>query len=67
MKENYDFSKSIRNPFIDLKRSPKKEITLELDEETIRFFEELAKENDLPCNVFINTVLNKYIHEYKST
>ncbi len=40
MRDNYDFSDSIPNPYA---KKLKKQITLRLDDGTIRYFEELAE------------------------
>ena len=45
MKDEYDFSKSKRNPYTKLL---KKQITIRLEEETVEYFKKIAKENGIP-------------------
>ena len=54
MKKNYDFSKSRKNPYA---RQLKKQVTIRLDEATIRYFKDLAAETGLPYQTLINLYL----------
>ena len=54
MKKNYDFSKSRKNPYA---RQLKKQVTIRLDEATIRYFKDLAGETGLPYQTLINLYL----------
>jgi uncharacterized protein (DUF4415 family) len=54
MKKHYDFSKSVRNPYL---RKAKKQLTIRLDEDTIDYFRRLAEENGIPYQNLINLYL----------
>jgi predicted DNA binding CopG/RHH family protein len=54
MRDNYDFSDSIPNPYT---KKLKKQITIRLDEGTIRYFEELAEKKGIPYQSLINLYL----------
>jgi predicted DNA binding CopG/RHH family protein len=54
MKKEYDFSKAKRNPY---SRHVKRQITMRLDEVTIRYFKELAEESGIPYQTLINLYL----------
>jgi predicted DNA binding CopG/RHH family protein len=54
MRYNYDFSDSIPNPYT---KKLKKQITIRLDEGTIRYFEELAEKKGIPYQNLINLYL----------
>lgn len=54
MKKHYDFSKSVRNPYL---RKAKKQLTLRLDEDTINYFRALAEKNGIPYQNLINLYL----------
>lgn len=54
MKKSYDFSKSIPNPYV---RSPKRSITIRLDEKTLEYFKSLAAETGLPYQSLMNLYL----------
>lgn len=55
MKEEYDFSNSIRNPYT---KKLKRQITIRIDDDTINYFKELAIELNLPYQNIINLYLN---------
>ena len=54
MKENYDFSKGVKNPYA---KRLKKQITIRIEEPTIEYFKGLAEELDLPYQTLINLYL----------
>jgi predicted DNA binding CopG/RHH family protein len=54
MKEEYDFSKSIRNPYT---QKLKKQITIRIDSDTIMYFKNLSGETGIPYQNLINLYL----------
>lgn len=54
MRNNYDFSKAKKNPYIKLLKKP---VTIRLDEDTIAYFKALAMESDIPYQTLINLYL----------
>jgi predicted DNA binding CopG/RHH family protein len=54
MRKEYDFSKARRNPYA---RRLKRQDTIRLDEETIRYFNGLAAETGIPYQTLINLYL----------
>ncbi len=56
MKKEYDFSKSIRNPYA---RRLKKQLTLKVDDDVIAYFKQTAQETGIP----LPTLINLYLHE----
>ena len=54
MKNNYDFSKSVQNPYA---KRLKKQITIRIDEDTIEYFKNLAEEKGIPYQSLINLYL----------
>ena len=54
MRENYDFSKSVPNPYA---QKLKKQITIRLDEDTISYFKSMADEKGIPYQSLINLYL----------
>jgi uncharacterized protein (DUF4415 family) len=54
MKKTYDFSKSIKNPYLS---KPKKQLTIRLDEDTIDYFRSLSEESGIPYQSLINLYL----------
>ncbi len=54
MKDHYDFSKAVRNPYA---KRLKKQLTLRLDTDTIAYFQELSREMGLPYQSLINMYL----------
>jgi len=54
MRKNYDFSKSVKNPYA---RRVKKQITIRLDEDTIGYFKNMSEETGIPYQNLINLYL----------
>ena len=54
MKEEYDFSKSVQNPYI---KKLKKQVTIRLEDEIVDYFKELAEETGIPYQRLINLYL----------
>lgn len=56
MRKHYDFSKSVKNPYL---RKPKKQVTIRLDEETISYFKAMSRRNGIPYQNLINLYLRE--------
>ena len=54
MKKRYDFSKSVKNPYL---KKPKKQLTIRIDEDTINYFRTLSEESGIPYQSLINLYL----------
>ena len=54
MRKEYDFSKAVKNPYA---KKLKKQITIKLDELTIKYFKEIAKEEGISYQNLINFYL----------
>lgn len=54
MRKEYDFSQSIQNPYA---KKVKKQISLNVDTDTIQYFKELAAKIELPYQTLINSYL----------
>ncbi len=54
MKKEYDFSESIRNPYI---KKLKKQVTIRLEEEVVEYFRQLSEETGIPYQTLINLYL----------
>ena len=54
MKKEYDFSKAKRNPYA---KRLKKQVTIRLDEGTIKYFKHLSEETGVPYQTLINLYL----------
>lgn len=62
MKKSYDFSKSVKNPYL---KKPKKQLTIRLDEDTIDYFRYLSEESGIPYQSLINLYLRDCAAEHK--
>ena len=62
MLENYDFSKSIRNPYSEKLKKP---ITIRLENQTVDYFKELSSEMGIPYQTLINMFLTQCAKEHK--
>ena len=56
MKKEYDFSDSIKNPYI---KKLKKQISIRIEKETVEYFKKLAAEIDIPYQ----NLMNMYLRE----
>ena len=63
MKKSYDFSKSVKNPYL---RKRKKQLTIRLDEDTIDYFRSLAEQSGIPYQSLINLYLRDCAAEKKT-
>lgn len=56
MRENYDFSQSIKNPY---SKQLKKQITIDLEQDVIEYFEEIAQET----GIYYVNLIHLYLRE----
>ncbi|MEA5618781.1 antitoxin [Cronbergia sp. UHCC 0137] len=56
MRENYDFSKSVKNPY---SKQLKEQVTVDLEKDVIQYFEEIAQETGIS---YLN-LINLYLRE----
>jgi uncharacterized protein (DUF4415 family) len=54
MRKEYNFSKAKKNPYAT---QLKKQVTIRLDEKTIEYFKNLAKDAEIPYQTLINLYL----------
>ena len=54
MKKEYDFSNAKKNPYAE---RLKQQITIKLNQDTIQYFKDLAKQTGLPYQTLINLYL----------
>lgn len=62
MRARYDFSQSVRNPYL---RKPKRQVTIRLDADTIEYFKGLAAQSGIPYQNLINLYLRDCAAEKK--
>lgn len=62
MRNNYDFSQGVKNPYFDRlkKRSKKQSLTLFLDDEIVHWY----KQNEVDHQAEINNLLKEYIKNH---
>ena len=54
MRKDYDFAKSVRNPYA---KHLKQQITIRLDKDTVAYFKKLASETGIAYQILINLFL----------
>jgi uncharacterized protein (DUF4415 family) len=54
MREEYDFSQSVPNPYV---KKLKKQVTIRLEADVVEYFKALADETDIPYQTLINLYL----------
>jgi len=62
MRESYDFSKSIQNPYA---KRIKKQITIRIDEKTIAYFKDMAEKKGIAYQSLINLYLRDCADEHR--
>lgn len=62
MKDEYDFSNGIKNPYA---KKMKKQITINIDSDTIDFFKEQSKDLGIPYQTLINLYLSDCVKQKK--
>ena len=62
MREDYDFSKSVRNPYASQFKKP---ITIRIENETISYFKDLSAQNGIPYQTLINMFLTQCAKEHR--
>jgi predicted DNA binding CopG/RHH family protein len=62
MLKNYDFSKSIKNPYV---KKLKKQITIRVENDTIDYFKKIALDTDIPYQKLINLFLRDCAQQNK--
>ena len=62
MRARYDFSESVRNPYL---RKAKRQVTIRLDADTIEYFKGLAAQSGIPYQNLINLYLRDCAAEKK--
>ena len=62
MRDSYDFSKSVKNPYAS---KIKKQITIRLDEDTIEYFKNMSEETGIPYQNLINLYLRDCANKHK--
>lgn len=62
MKDNYDFSEGIKNPYTRILKQP---ITIRLDKRTIAYFKALAEDVGVPYQNLINLFLRDCATQHK--
>jgi uncharacterized protein (DUF4415 family) len=62
MRENYDFSDSVANPYA---KKFKKQITIRLDQDVIDYFKQLSEANGIPYQSLINLYLKDCASSHK--
>jgi uncharacterized protein (DUF4415 family) len=63
MRDSYDFSESIPNPYA---KRLKKQITIRIDEDTISYFKAMAEDKGIPYQSLINLYLRDCATEQRS-
>ena len=62
MKDEYDFSQSVSNPYIS---TLKTQITLTLEEDVINYFDHLSQETGIPYSSLINLYLRDCVQSQR--
>ena len=64
MRDNYDFTNGVKNPYA---KRLKSQVTMNLDNDTIEYFKESASETGIPYQKLINLYLRDCVQNKKKT
>ncbi|MFB2835674.1 BrnA antitoxin family protein [Floridanema evergladense] len=62
MKEEYDFSQSVKNPYT---KKLKKQVSIRLEEDVVDYFRKLAEETGIPYQTLINLYLQDCVRSQR--
>jgi len=62
MRDEYDFSESVPNPYA---KRLKKQVTIRLEEDIVDYFKQLSEENDIPYQTLINLYLRDCVRSQR--
>jgi uncharacterized protein (DUF4415 family) len=62
MKDEYDFSDSVQNPYL---KKLKKQVTIRLEEDVVDYFKDLSEEMGIPYQSLINLYLHDCMRSQK--
>ena len=62
MRDHYDFSNSVKNPYA---KKLKKQVTIRLDEDTVEYFKALADDKGIPYQSLINLYLRDCVLSHR--
>jgi hypothetical protein len=62
MREEYNFSQSVKNPYAKQLRKP---ITIDLGVDVIEYFEKLSEETDIPYQTLISLYLKDCVQSHR--
>lgn len=62
MRDSYNFSKSVKNPYV---KKLKKQVTIRMDEDAIDYFKQLAEDKGMPYQSLINLYLRDCAQSHK--
>ncbi len=62
MRDEYDFSNGVKNPYI---KKLKKPVTIRLDDDVITYFKNLANEKGIPYQSLINLYLKDCVENQR--
>ncbi len=62
MREEYDFSQSVPNPYVE---KLKKQVTIPLEEDVVDYFKKLSEETNIPYQTLINLYLKDCVRSQR--
>lgn len=63
MREEYDFSNAIKNPYVN--RSEKQQVTIKLDSNVVVYFKNMSDDTGIPYQTLINMYLSDCVKDKK--
>lgn len=66
MREEYDFSDAIKNPYAKKLKAEKQQVTMNMNTSTVAYFKDLSLQTSIPYQTLINLFLDECVREKKT-
>lgn len=66
MREEYDFSNAIKNPYAQKLKAEKQQITMNMNTSTITYFKDMSARTNIPYQNLINLYLDECVKDRKT-
>ena len=63
MREEYDFSNAVKNPYAQKLKAEKQQITMNINIGTIKYFKNMSAQTNIPYQNLINLYLDECVKE----
>ena len=66
MREEYDFSNAVKNPYAQKLKGEKQQSTMNMNTSTVRYFKDMSARTNIPYQNLINLYLDECVKDRKT-